>query len=74
MDGEFHTIRMERTDHQMGKWQITLDGEPMGDEFETAGLAANRNTQIDLGFQVDADRGTQIEVHVDRVKITRTVE
>ena len=73
-DGHFHTVRLVRTEHQLGKWQVYLDGDPLGEEQEIGQLAAQRNTQLDVGFQIDADRGTQIEVHIDRVQITRTVD
>lgn len=73
-DGQFHTVRMVRTDHQAGKWQVFLDGEPLGTEQEIGQLAAIKNAELTLGFQADGDRGTIIEVHVDRVQITRTVD
>ncbi len=74
MDNAFHTIRMVRTDQGLGRWQISLDDEPIGPELEISQLAAARNSEVILGFEVDADRGTQVVVHIDRVEILRTVD
>ena len=74
MDDAFHTVRMVRTDHALGKWQLFLDGEPLGEVQEISQLASARNAELVLSFEVDAKRGTNVVVHIDRVQILRTVD
>ncbi len=73
-DGDWHTIRMVRVDNEAGRWQVTLDDRPLGEVVEITQLASARNSQVLLGFQVDAERGTNVEVRIDRVRLTRSID
>ncbi len=72
-DGEFHTVRFERTDGPLGKYQVYFDGAPVGGEQEINGLSAQRNQEYTFGIIVDADRGTLVAVDIDEVELTRKV-
>ena len=64
-----------RLDGKKGLFQVYLDGEPLLDEpREIGGLGVQKNQKYTLGFLVDADRGTQVEVVIDYVRLVRTVD
>lgn len=80
-DGAAHTIRIVRTDHGKGIFEIWFDGEQVlppaaadgkVEPIEVGAFAARRGAVCRLGVHVDADTGAPVQLLLDRVRIKRT--
>lgn len=74
---DFHTVRFVRKDAKKGAWEVWLDDEripgPDGKptiEIGALGLAPGK--PFGMGFLVDAESGSNFEVAVELVQVTKT--
>jgi hypothetical protein len=74
---EFHTVRFVRKDHQKGIWEVWFDDEripgPDGKTtFELGAFSRQPGKAFGMGFLVDADTGSAVNVESEYVKVTKT--
>jgi tetratricopeptide (TPR) repeat protein len=77
---EFHTVRFVRKDHAKGVWEVWFDderiqttGQPeVKSSFELGAFTKQPGRNFGLGFLVDADTGSAVDVSVEYVKVTKT--
>jgi tetratricopeptide (TPR) repeat protein len=74
---EFHTVRFVRKDHQKGIWEVWFDDEriagPDGKTtFEMSAFSRQPGKAFGMGFLVDAETGSAVNVESEYVKVTKT--
>jgi tetratricopeptide (TPR) repeat protein len=74
---DFHTVRFVRKDAQKGIWEAWFDDErilgPDGKPtFEIGAFSRQPGRAFGMGFLVDADAGSTVDVAAEYVKVTKT--
>lgn len=71
-DDAFHTVKIERFDHKLGKFHIYFDGERVSPEggWEVPQIGLQTQGGF-IGFLVDGEVGALIDAEIEEVRVTR---